>query len=110
MAATVLTSDIHLHEHPVQIHNTFIGGGRILHKRLLCVIQLCTKGPYWLQITKASSADESEEENKSAAHCQLLIFLLVLGTSEYTHCYYQYQQSIPGKLSLFVSHFTKHCC
>ena len=106
MAATVLTSDIHLHEHPVQIHNTFIGGGRFLHKRVLGVIQLCTKGPYWLQITKASSADESEEENKSAAHCQLLIFLLVLGSSQCSHCYHQHQQPIPGKLSIYVSYLS----
>ena len=58
MAATVLTSDLYLHEHRVPIRDTFAGGWWILHQRLLGVLQLCTEGPYWLQITKACSTDE----------------------------------------------------
>ena len=99
LAATIL-SDLHLHEHPVPLLDTFTGGWWILHKCMLDVLQFCTEGPYWLQITKACSPDELRTENNSVADG------LILFSSSCSHCYYKHLQSIPGILCLYLIHLT----
>ena len=49
------------------------------------------------------------ERKQTFCWLQVPYFSSCPGSSQYAHCYYKHEQSIPGKLSIYVSYLSKSC-
>ena len=104
LAFTILSSDFHLHQSCFPIYLTFHSGVWLLHKRVLGILLLCGEGNEWDPFRNPGTANEQEETGKPSADPQLLVFLFVLGTSEYSQCSCQHQQHFSGNFANYKNH------